>query len=481
MLEIDKRVFAGCFSKEVELRVSSRGVLLKTLPFSVFTNEYHVLYDVIFNYPKINITDSFLKLYMITNRPRFEDTKQVDLSLYVSLDSEEQDKDTLFNDFVQSTLDVLEECMQEEVEFAEVESGVEFKKLDYLNMQTAKVLNQSLKIMSEGYKDKGELKVGYNAVRTYTSKEFNTLDRLFSSNKRRGIITYGVDVEEEREPARAITTWGIPSLDKALQAIYQGYMVSVVAPPKVGKSSFVVYTLHHAVVENGANIGIWSVENGFLGWEAKLRARHYRWYYNKHFPGEVVATINSRDIFSGNLSPELAELEEVSWNDLKTNPAYGKITNIDVGLTSETLIPTLSEVIHTRDVELLGIDYLQLITSTGNKTKTQAIGEAYQEVLALLKNEKVAAIIPAQLKTAKLDSISKLDIEELKNFELRDAGAESSEVLRTPDINMFLYGSLEDIDMGRAHLISMPSRDSERFDPIPLRIDYATNTFIEER
>ena len=68
--------------------------------------------------------------------------------------------------------------------------------------------------------------------------------------------------------------------------------------------------------------------------------------------------------------------------------------------------------------------------------------------------------------------------DELATVETRDIAGASYEVVKTPDINIALVGSVEDINMGHLKLVSMPSRNSAPFAPVDLSVDFGASNFV---
>ena len=68
--------------------------------------------------------------------------------------------------------------------------------------------------------------------------------------------------------------------------------------------------------------------------------------------------------------------------------------------------------------------------------------------------------------------------DELATVETRDIAGASYEVVKTPDINIALVGSVEDINMGHLKLVSMPSRNSAPFAPVDLSVDFGACNYV---
>ena len=122
------------------------------------------------------------------------------------------------------------------------------------------------------------------------------------------------------------------------------------------------------------------------------------------------------------------------------------------------------------------IDYLQLITSNDrNKSKSQVIGRAYQDFLAYCKKRNVMGISPSQFTQDFMKEMA--NSREGQAHEVRTAGGESSEIIRTPDINIALYASTEDLIRHEMTIMSVPSRLAEPFPDIKIYVDLCSCVF----
>ena len=95
-----------------------------------------------------------------------------------------------------------------------------------------------------------------------------------------------------------------------------------------------------------------------------------------------------------------------------------------------------------------------------------------------LKANKIAGLFPAQIKQTSVSGLTSLSADELASVETRDIAGASYEVVKTPDINIALVGSVEDIKMGHLKLVSMPSRNSAPFSPVDLSVDFGASNFV---
>jgi hypothetical protein len=264
-----------------------------------------------------------------------------------------------------------------------------------------------------------------------------------------------------------------------MKGIYEGEMISVLAPTKGGKSRFVTFVLHNAVI-SGTNVVMWSIENAYKGWECLIRARHFDYMHNSTESQQSKKLyINNEHILKDEMSDEIRTLERLSWYNLRTKEGYGKIANLDEDFHADTFLDTLDAAVQKVGAKLVCIDYLQMLTGGDSRyaQRNAIIADAYMRVLQYLKNNKIAGIFPAQFKQIALDDFKRTKDEDFVSKELRDIAGESYEVIKTPDVNFALYASTSDLRDGNMTLLSVPSRNSKTFEPIKMFTDLGTCTF----
>lgn len=479
MMTVQNRIFAGLYKKNedgVELR---RQEFLKVFSNpKVFRDEYYILAILVKEYPKLELSVNFIESFLISNRAVLEKSSNIDLQRFkVSSD------DDLYVEFLQSCKVTHDELQKIDFTGSEFMESLEIYKMNYINEESISVLEESVKILSDGVKVNGKMRVGYEDMRTHLKNGFKELDELTEKKERKGIITYGIndmdDADREKEAIKLISPYGIYSLDKHIGGIWEGEMVSLLAPAKGGKSRMATFILHNAVV-HGTNIGMWSIENGYKGWEALIRARHFEYFYNENATDTSTRKwVDDDMIRKGSLSPEVKDMELASWTDLKSNHSYGKITSLDEDFDIDNFLEIIDNAVKMNDIKLICIDYLQLVQGSGRASKQERVAEAYQKMLQYLKANKIAGIFPGQLKQTATGALSKMDAAEIVNTELRDAAGESYEVIKTPDVNLALYANVEELKQGRMKILSIPSRNHKQFDPIDLNCALGSCSFYD--
>ena len=472
-------IFAGLYKTSEEGWEVRRQEFLKTFTDpKVFNDEYYVFAILVKEFSKLELSQNFLESFLIANRPSLEKSANIELQRFkVTSDSD------LYVEFVQCCKVMHGELQKVKFESSQFMESLEIYKMNYITNESISLLEESVQILSEGIKISGKTKVGYDDMRSHLKNGFKSLDELTDKRERKGLITYGIndmdDAEREKEAVKLISPYGIAGLDKHIGGIWEGEMVSLLAPAKGGKSRMATFILHNAVV-HGVNILMWSIENGYKGWEALIRARHFDYFCNQEI-GDITQRkwVDDDMIRKGSLPPETKDMELASWTDLKSNHTYGRISSLDEDFDIDTFIEVIDNAVKANDIKLICIDYLQLVQGSGRASKQERVAEAYQKMLQYLKANKIAGIFPGQLKQTATGSLSKMDAADIVNTELRDAAGESYEVIKTPDVNLALYANVEELKQGRMRILSIPSRNHKQFDPIELNCELGSCTFVD--
>lgn len=479
MLSTKNIIFSGLLKASQEGMELRRQEYLKTFSDpKVFEDEYYIFALLVKDFPKLTLSKNFVEHFLIANRPSLEKSSNINLSKY-KVDS----SDDTYVEFLQSCKVTHDELQKVNFTSAEFMESLEIYKMNYITEESISLLEESARILAEGVKINGKNRVGYEDMRSHLKNGFKTLDELTEKKERKGVITYGIndmdDADREKEAVKLISPYGIDSLDKHTGGIWEGEMISLLAPAKGGKSRLSTFILHNAVV-HGTNILMWSIENGYKGWEALIRARHFEYFYNQTATDVTQRRwVDDDMIRKGNLPPDVKDMELASWTDLKSNHTYGKITSLDEDFDIDTFLEVVDNAVKMNDIKLICIDYLQLVQGSGRASKQERVAEAYQKTLQYLKANKIAGIFPGQLKQTATGSLSKMDAADIVNTELRDAAGESYEVIKTPDVNLALYANVEELKQGRMRIISIPSRNHKQFDPIELNCQLGSCTFVD--
>lgn len=469
-------IFAGIYCGNDELFRTRRAKFTTTFPNTkdMFFNEWAVFAILLQEYPRIMPKEKFISIFMRSNQAKLRNLSQID---YTSYRLGDNDPYAEFTAVIINTVKSFETVNVSESDF---EMAIEMYKMEYLNRESLSVLEEAAAVLSEGITRGNKATAGYEDMRKTLNTKFAYLDNVNAKSSRRGVITYGADSEDETGNSgklKLVSKFGIEALDTHVGGIYQGDMVSLLAPAKGCKTRSITFMLHHALV-TGTSFAMWSVENGPKGFEALLRARHFNWLYNRNVEtAHKKIFLDSDMIRKGELTGEVEKMELASWLDLKTNKSYGRFAVIDENFLLESFLESITLAVDTIGAQLISVDYLQLIQSKNGMPKNERISAAYIQMLQYLKEKKLGGLFPGQLKQSFVGELSEKTADEMVDLEMRDAAGESYEVIKTPDVNLALYGSVADIRRGSMKLLSVPSRNIAPFKPIDLYVEAGTCTF----
>lgn len=476
LIESGVQIFKGVYSSSNEVGVVNRRkqILLTNFAVNVFKDELFVLYTIVKKYPSLTfISEQFLSLYLSTNRNKFRAERNIDINRFVGEDA--------YSEFSNSVIEMYKQCNKSSaVSDDDFELAIEMYRMAYANQESISILQDGATIVADGMPYGKRKLSGFNDMSSYVKRGIASLENIVNRQGHKGIVTVGIDdVEDVEEKSEVLSDYGIEPLDTTLGGIAEGDMISLLGVSKGGKSKFMTYLIHRALM-NGINCAVWAAENGMKQFLASIRARHFDYLYNKSSDLSMRSFIDSEDIRLGRLEGQMKDKEAASWVDFKTNTNYGKLTLIDEPFELGSYIETLDTAVKQGGARIVGIDYLQLIgDETGKRNQQERVSEAYIKSLRYLKANKIAGIFPAQIKQTAVSGLVGLNTEELASVETRDIAGASYEVIKTPDVNMALVGSVEDLKMGHLKIVSCPSRNTAPFDPVDLSVDFKCCNFVE--
>jgi archaellum biogenesis ATPase FlaH len=358
---------------------------------------------------------------------------------------------------------------------------VEKYKQEYSAYEVNLAYSQSKIILYDGIQVGNKFYQGYNDSVAYVKKKIADIEAVLNKATGAGFIdsrTAGIEDDDDAKPEKIGDFDLIEELNQQLGGIYSSLFYNIIAPTKGGKSKFCSRLIHTIVVKYGYNATVWAHEGGYKAFWAQMRAIHFEYkYIRDKADNEKIAPLSQKDILYGNYPNEtIKALEQESRLDLFTNPNYGVINMIDRPFLGETFIEEVDTSVQLNNSRVVMIDYLQLITSNkGGSSKSEVIGRAYQDALAYAKKRNVAIISPSQFKQDFMNEMAKS--KDGQQHEVRTAGGESSEIIRTPDVNIALYASVEDLIRKEMTIMSVPSRLSEPFPDAHIYADLCSCVF----
>lgn len=471
LAKFSDNIMASVLGNTIEAK-TNRQYLFGQLSPDNFRDENHIIYRVLYNFKEQGITPNseFLELYLLRNKKIILDaTEYIDINAYSDI---HEDSSVGYTAGVIQKFTKLE--TMEALNFDDFRLVIEEYKEEYKSLKFVEVCNQARLIASEGIQRGRKTLQGFDDGAGYFKDNLAKLEAVSDKTAGDGFIdasTVGLIDDADDEPVKVADFGDIDELNKHFGGIYTPNFYSISAPTKGGKTKFCTALIHNAVVKYGTNVAVWAHEGGYKAWLAQIRATHFEYYYNRNVSVEErIPGVNQDTIlYKKWKDARIKELEEVSRQDLFSNPQYGNIQMIDRPFNVETFIDELETAIQLNGAQLVLIDYLQLIGSERNISKNERIGEAYQKLLAYIKKRNVAVLIPAQFKQEFMDLLSKSN--DLSTIEARTGGGESAEITRTPDVNIALYASAEDLIHKRMTLLPIPSRMASPFMPFSIYAD----------
>lgn len=452
----------------------------------LFRDENHIIFSVLFNFRDrvkgLNIDAEFLRLYLTRNKGIVSKARQ-----FIDIHAYEEIEGSLELGYISGVIKHFKRLsLMEDMTVEEYDTLFEKYLIEFKAVESSRIYSTAQLIVAEGVKLGNRLYSGFEDSQLYVRRELSALEGLTNINKGTGFTSMKDLImgnrAEERKPIKIADFGKLAKLNEYYGGIYTGMFYQVMAPAKAGKSKFCGRICHTASVLFGTNVSVWAQEGGNEAWTAQQRAIHFDYTYNSDVNiTERKFGINQDVIQKNNFpSEDLRDLELSSKMDLASNPEYGNVDFIDNPFNVETFIDSIDTSVKSNHSQLVIIDYLQLIMSENSSmSERERIAKAYTSLLNYCKKANVAILTPAQYKQEVINAL--MASKDTSNSELRTAGGNSAEVIRTPDITFAFWASTADLANNRMKVLSMPSRFAKPFPEIPCVIDLGCCQFISEQ
>lgn len=480
LTELSDSILASVIQSD-DLSKENRQYLYGQFSPNVFKNENYIIYSVFYFFKDKGITpdEDFLKMHLTRNTKLLKDGSD---KHYINLVEFKDLDENIYIAYISAVLKKFTRLLTLDVADKEAfRLLVEKYKTEFSAYEINLAYSQSKMILYDGVQSGSKLLQGYADSVAYVKKKIADIEAVLNKTTGVGFIdssVLGIEDDDDAKPELIGDFDLIQELNDQLGGIYSSIFYNILAPTKGGKSKFTARMIHTCVVKYGINASVWAHEGGYKAWWAQLRAIHFEYMYIRDkAEGERVAPLSQKDILYGNYpSEQIKALEAESRLDLFTNPNYGCINMIDRPFLGETFIDEIETSVQLNGSRIVLIDYLQLISSNDKgKSKPQVIGKAYQDLLAYCKKRNVAAVSPSQFTQDFMNEMAKS--KEGQAHEVRTAGGESSEIIRTPDINIALYANTEDLIRKEMTIMSVPSRLCEPFPDAHIYADLCSCVF----
>jgi len=192
-----------------------------------------------------------------------------------------------------------------------------------------------------------------------------------------------IELQHQRKGGLSGLSTGFPDLDKMTDGLHAGEMVVIAARPSMGKTSLAMNFVEHIVLEEQKPVGVFSLE-------MTAESLVMRMLYSR-------ARMNHHDARAGLLAPSDFKKLTTAAGKMHKAPLYIDDTP---GLSILQLRAKARRMKHQHDIQLIVIDYMQLLHSTSRRARDnrqQEISEISGGVKALAKELKLPVIVLSQL------------------------------------------------------------------------------------
>lgn len=471
----------SCCIGDKEIKKYAIDKLMTISSPELFRDENYIIFSVYYNFRgklrKIDIDEEFLKLFLNRNRKLLTNSKGfIDINAYGDIDGSPE------LGYIGGVIKHYRRLRGLE-DLSEVEFDTLFEKylIEFKVIESNKVYNQAQVILTEGLQIGRKKYFGFEDSNNFVKRRLAEIEGIVNQRKGTG-FTNGRDMllnPETRKKSYQIGDFDkLKTLNKYYGGLYTGIFYQCIAPPKAGKSKFMARLVHTVVVKWGNNVSVWAKEGGNEAFMAQLRAIHFDYIYNTGVDVIERKFGVSQDAILHDKFPseELKQLELSSKIDLASNPDYGSIDLIDRPFVEETYIEDLKTSVESNNSVFVGIDYLQLIESQTGKSERERISDAYIAALSFCRDYNVCLFTPGQYKQETISSL--LASSNSANEDVRTAGGNSSQVIRTPDIIFALWASTQDLLNNSMKILSTPCRFNKTYPEIPVATDLETCQFV---
>lgn len=325
-----------------------------------------------------------------------------------------------------------------------------------LKLGLISMYNEGMSII-ESMKNKN---TGTRDAMLYTFAKASDLHDLYNSDKLLELIETPISENQ----FNFITNLGIAPLDAVTGGLFSTEMVSIEAPPGIGKSKFVVcQIMWRAAVLFKRNNLFFTLEQTEHEIDSLLVARHFHYLYREQVDEASIRL----PIYYDKLPEEVKQKINVARDDLYNNKDYGKIKVLSTSLDLDVLIPRIKRQDKlSGSFDIIYIDYVGLITQ-GNlsqyqrqKADYQVIGEALRQIKNYVRNACKLAIVVNQLNASGAQKAArgdKLDVSDAQGGMIVYQSTDKNFVIRMTEEQRVQQKRTIEIRKGRgvAHLISV--------------------------
>lgn len=481
-------------SLEIDEEKKLRNIVFKSLDARMLREEAYLLYRVVAAKRRGDFTPS--KNFIVTHyRRNSKEMREANNANYITLDRYGSEDGSVGDTYLRALEDFYDDVADQQgvldTEGKLYSALEEFREL-YLKASALDALAQTAKILSdEGARVKGVRGVaqGFADASNFVRKSLTDMELLTddttAAERYISLADFAKTMDDEADSARTIKLGDFGDVDELNQhygGLYTGNLMTVLAPPKSGKSKF-TNRLTYNVLMQGHNVSALIIEGGADQFVAQLRAIHFAEWLKREkpeFAGKYTGV--NQDVILNNKwdeNPYLAQFkqwERLSFQDLIVNPKYGSLSLIQGTVTAENFLQTIEESVRINDSQMVYCDYLQMIfPQDASVPQHQALTRVYKDAADFAHNNNVLFLSPAQMNQSSVkDSLKNPEID------LRTSGAGSAEVIRSSEILLALVSDTETIKSGHLKVIGLPSRFAQPLSAFMMYSDLETCYFSSD-
>lgn len=481
-------------SLEIDEEKKLRNIVFKSLDARMLREEAYLLYRVVAAKRRGDFTPS--KNFIVTHyRRNSKELREANNANYITLDRYGSEDGSVGDTYLRALEDFYDDVADQQgvldTEGKLYSALEEFREL-YLKASALDALAQTAKILSdEGARVKGVRGVaqGFEDASNFVRKSLTDMELLTddttAAERYISLADFAKTMDDEADSARTIKLGDFGDVDELNQhygGLYTGNLMTVLAPPKSGKSKF-TNRLTYNVLMQGHNVSALIIEGGADQFVAQLRAIHFAEWLKREkpeFAGKYTGV--NQDVILNNKwdeNPYLAQFkqwERLSFQDLIVNPKYGSLSLIQGTVTAENFLQTIEESVRINDSQMVYCDYLQMIfPQDASVPQHQALTRVYKDAADFAHNNNVLFLSPAQMNQSSVkDSLKNPEID------LRTSGAGSAEVIRSSEILLALVSDTETIKSGHLKVIGLPSRFAQPLGAFMMYSDLETCYFSSD-
>ena len=275
-----------------------------------------------------------------------------------------------------------------------------------------------------------------------------------------------------------IVNTGIIEIDRAWGSFSRGNLVTVLGPPKGGKTKFCQYMAVRALKKK-LNVQVVIAEGTKEEWRAGLIASFIADKSIKK-NGKVLRFSASKILKNEyRKMPQHNKIIKAATLEMANSPELGSLCIDEKKIVAENIEGMLKALYKEHPYDVLIIDSIVNAVSSGNKKKNDALSEAYMTTKRTLVQslpKQVLAICTAQLKQQAIDELRSTTDGEMG---VTSAG-ETAEVIRSSDYILGVYASKAEQKADITNMYSVACRHSETFDTFKCRSYLDCSFFFSE-